>query len=180
MKVLLHWVDGAYERVRVAGAAGTQLDGLSMPYVSRRLISQLAHALILPPTNIGYEGHATSVPEAKLSGTVSKPSAWMVAGHLISPAQYHRAFTALSADDRYEVDRWLSGAKKQFVVGDEDAAQFVRDRLGSASWEDIYAQALEQGGLRTRWKTDPLFRRHAVTPAGLAFWRLAVQLSLVG
>lgn len=176
MKVVLHWCDGGYERVRLTGGGGTQLDGLSLHYLPRKTISSLAHALILPPTNIGFEGARTFVPDGKLTGTVGRPSAWMVAGRLVSPAAFRESFRQLSADDRHLVDAWLSSAKRQYTIGDEDASQFVRDRLADHDWDEIHTAALALGGLRTRWRTEPLFKRHTVTPVGLAFWRLALLL----
>lgn len=176
MRVVLYWSDGAYERIRLSGASGTQLEGISIPYVSRKQVTQLAHALILPPTSIGYESKSNYVSEAKLTGSVSKPSAWLIGGRLISPADYLAGFKQLCPSDRYEIDRWLGAAKRQYTIGDEDAHQFVKDRLDKMNWEDIHEAALEFGGLKTKWKTEPLFRRHAVTPTGLAFWRLAVLL----
>jgi hypothetical protein len=174
--VLLHRIDGGFERVNVP--KGIKVAGDRLPYVSRRVISSLAHALILPPTGIGYTGNQTHVPEGRTTGSVGAPSAWLFQGHLISPQMYREGMNMLTADDRYHINGWLGRAKQQYTVGDDDALAFVRERLPTMGWDEIREEALQNGGLKRSWRTDPLFRSHVVLPDGLAFWRLAISLGM--
>lgn len=174
--VLLHRIDGGYERVNVP--TGIKVAGDRLAYVPRRLVSALAHALILPPTGIGYSGNRTYLPEGKTTGSVGAPSAWLLQGYMVSPQMYRDAMNMLTADDRYHINGWLGRAKEQYTVGADDAMAFVRERLPLMSWDEIREDALAAGGLKRSWRTEPLFRAHVVLPDGLAFWRLAVALGM--
>lgn len=174
--VLLHRVDGGYERISVPG--GVRVQGDQIAYVSRRNVSSLAHALILPPTGIGYSGDRTFVPGGRTTGSVGTPSAWLLRGHMISPQMNREAMEMVGADSRWRINEWLSSAKRQYTVGEDDANAFVKERLALMSWDDIRDEALAAGGLKSSWRTEPLFRQHVVLPTGLAFWRLAVALGM--